>query len=249
MKLFQSLFFAALIAGLVAGAGMSIVQQWRVAPLILEAEVYEDSEAAAAEAQPAADHAAMPAHEHEHEHGADEWKPDNGFQRIGLTVLADLLAALGFAFILGAASVLTGIPVTAQNGILWGLSGFLVFQLAPAFGLPPELPGMPAADLVARQIWWWGCALATATAIFGVAKFRNWPAVAIAVVLVALPFLIGAPAQPDEASSVPAHLATSFAANALGTGAIFWLALGPLYGWLIERFERGTVRNSRLVSA
>jgi predicted cobalt transporter CbtA len=40
MKLFQRIFFAAVLAGLAAGLAMSAVQQWRVAPLILAAEVY-----------------------------------------------------------------------------------------------------------------------------------------------------------------------------------------------------------------
>ena len=52
MKLFQRIFFAAVLSGLAAGLAMSAVQQWRVAPLILEAEVYENAvpeEAALAE--------------------------------------------------------------------------------------------------------------------------------------------------------------------------------------------------------
>ncbi len=243
MKLFQRIFFAAVLAGLAAGLVMSGLQQWRVAPLVLEAEVYEQQETAAA-----------PVHEHEagapaHEHDADAWAPQDGIERVSYTVAADILAALGFALVLAAVSVLSGIEVTAKNGIVWGLAGYLVFQLAPAFGLPPELPGMPAADLGARQIWWWGCALATATAIFGIAKFRSWPAVAIGAVLLLLPHVIGAPAQPDEASSVPAHLSTSFAASALGVGAAFWLTLGPLYGWLSERLARAPAAARKAVLA
>jgi cobalt transporter subunit CbtA len=233
MKLFQRIFFAALLAGLVAGGAMTALQQWRVAPLILEAEVYEQQEAAAAPAE----------HQHEagtpaHEHDEDAWAPQDGAERIAYTVGADLLAALGFALLLSAASVLTGIDVTARNGVIWGLAGYAVFQLAPAFGLPPELPGMPAADLVTRQIWWVGCAVATATAIFGLTKFRSVPAVVVGIVLILLPHVIGAPPQPDAASAVPAHLATSFAASALGVGAAFWLLLGPLYGYFMERFAR-----------
>lgn len=243
MKLFQRIFFAAVLAGLVAGVGMAALQQWRVAPLILEAEVYES----AAPEPVAHEHdAATPAHEHDaatpaHEHDEDAWAPADGAERIGFTVAADILAALGFAFLLAAASVLSGIDVTARNGVLWGLAGFAVFQLAPAFGLPPELPGMPAADLVARQVWWWGAALASATAIFGIAKFQNWPAVVIGIVLILLPHVIGAPQLAgDHASSVPAHLATTFAANTLFVGAAFWLTLGPLYGYFVERFARST---------
>jgi predicted cobalt transporter CbtA len=44
--------------------------------------------------------------------------------------------------------------------------------------------------------------------------------------------------MPDTPSSVPAHLATSFAASALTASAAFWLMLGPLYGWLSERLAR-----------
>jgi cobalt transporter subunit CbtA len=241
MKLFQRIFFAAVLSGLVAGAGMAALQQWRVAPLILQAEVYENAapaEPAAAEHEHEHD-AATPAHEHAHDE--DAWAPADGAERITFTVAADILAALGFAFLLAAAAVLGGIEVTARNGVIWGLAGFAVFQLAPAFGLPPELPGMPAADLVARQIWWWGAALATATAIFGIAKFQSRSAVAIGIVLIALPHVIGAPQLAGEhASSVPAHLATAFAANTLFVGAAFWLALGPLYGYLVERFARST---------
>jgi cobalt transporter subunit CbtA len=230
MRLFQRIFFAALLSGLVAGIGMSALQQWRVAPLILQAEVYEN--AAPAEH---ADAAAST----EHDHDEEAWAPQDGAERIFYTVLADLLAAIGFALILAALSVLTGIEISAANGVLWGLAGFTVFQLAPAFGLPPELPGMPAADLVARQIWWWGCALATATAIFGVVRFRSWPAVTIGMVLILLPHLIGAPQLAGEHDSgVPAYLATAFAASTLFTGAAFWLALGPLLGWVNERLAR-----------
>jgi cobalt transporter subunit CbtA len=169
--------------------------------------------------------------------------PADGLERNLFTIAATTFAALGFAFVLSAASVLTGFEVTARNGVIWGMAGFAIFQLAPALGLAPELPGMPAADLVARQIWWWGTAIATATAIFGIAKFQNWPAVAVGIVLILLPHIIGAPQLVGEhASGVPAHLATEFAATTLFTGFAFWAMLGPLYGYLAERFARATSR-------
>ncbi|MEQ1770045.1 MAG: CbtA family protein [Devosia sp.] len=233
MKLFPRIFFAAVLAGLVAGLGMSALQQWRVTPLILQAEVYEN---AAPEEGAAHQHdAATPAHEHD----AEAWAPQDGAERISYTVLANVLASIGFALLLAAVSVLAGMEITAASGVLWGLAGFAVFQLAPALGLPPELPGMPAADLFARQVWWWGTALATATAIFGFARFRSWPAVAIGIVLILLPHVIGAPQLVGEhTTGVPANLATEFAAATLFTGAAFWLAVGPLFGWLNERFAR-----------
>lgn len=234
MALFQRLFFAVLLAGLISGAAMAALQQWRVVPLIIAAEAFEGTEAPAAHTHDEA--AAAPAHEH----SEDEWMPADGVERTFYTVATGIFAALGFAFVLSAASVLSGLEVTARNGVLWGLAGFAVFQLAPAFGLPPELPGMPAADVVARQIWWWGTAAATATAIYGIAKFQNVAAVAIGIALIVVPHVIGAPQPSDHASAVPAPLAAAFAANTLFVGLAFWLMLAPLYGYLAERFARST---------
>ena len=212
MALFQRLFFAVLLAGLISGAAMAALQQWRVVPLIIAAEAYEGTEAPAAHSH----EAGTPAHDDTaaaapaHEHGDDEWMPADGLERTFYTVASGLFAALGFA----------------------------VFQFAPAFGLPPELPGMPAADVVARQIWWWGTAAATATAIYGMAKFQNIAAVAAGIMLIVVPHIIGAPQPADHASSVPAPLAAAFAANTLVVGLSFWLILAPLYGALVARFSR-----------
>lgn len=238
MKLFQRIFFAAVLSGLAAGLAMSAVQQWRVAPLILAAEVYES--AAPAEAAATAEHsheAGAPAHEHDE----DAWAPQDGAERIFYTVLANLLGCVGFAFVLAAVSVLSGIEITARNGVIWGLGGFVALQLAPAFGLPPELPGMPAADLVARQVWWVGTAVATGAGMLAIAKLRNWTGIVIAAVLILAPHVIGAPQLVGEhASAVPASLATQFAAATLATGALFWLIVGPLFGWLNELLARSS---------
>ena len=241
MKLFQRIFFAAVLAGLAAGFAMSAVQQWRVAPLILQAEVYETAEAAPA----AHSHdAATPAHDHAeaasaHVHDENAWAPQDGAERVFYTVLANVLASIGFAMLLAAVSVLTNIEITAKNGVIWGLSGFLCLQLVPAFGLPPELPGMPAADLVARQAWWVATALATGAGILAIVKLRNWTGIVIAAVLILAPHVWGAPQLfAEQASAIPAQLATQFAANSLFTGAVFWLLAGPLLGWLNEGLAR-----------
>jgi cobalt transporter subunit CbtA len=234
MKLFQRIFFAAVLAGLLAGIAMAAVQQWRVVPLIVEAEVFE---AAAAHTHDAAAAA--------HEHEPEVWAPQGGAERIAYTVLADLLAATGFALVLAAVSLLAGIEITVRNGVIWGLGGFLAFQLAPAFGLAPELPGMAAADLATRQVWWWGTAIATGAGVLVVAKFRNVIALGIAAVLILLPHIVGAPAAPDEPSTVPARLAAEFAATSLATGAVFWLSAGPLLGWFSERFARSATAAAK----
>jgi cobalt transporter subunit CbtA len=236
MKLFQRLFFAAVLAGLIAGLAMTALQQWRVAPLILAAEVYETAEPTHAHDHASAEQGAT-AETSGHVHDDSAWAPSDGIERTAYTILADLLAAAGFALLLGAVSVLSGIEITTRNGVLWGLGGFLAFQLAPAFGLPPELPGMPAADLVARQVWWVSTALATAAGLLVIAKYRNWTAIGAGAVLLLLPHIIGAPGLvAEQEGAVPARLATEFAASTLTVGAVFWLTVGPLLGWFSTRF-------------
>lgn len=249
MNLFRRIFFAAVLAGLAAGIVMSGLQQWKVAPIILAAEVFEGAEAPAVHTHEHADAAAPAATAHVHEHDENAWAPQDGAERIFYTVLADILACLGFALVLAAVSTIIGIPVTAQNGVIWGIAGFVTFHLAPAFGLPPELPGMPAADLGARQIWWWATALCTGAGILAIARYRNWTAIGIAAVLFLLPHIVGAPAEPDEVSAVPPQLSTEFAAHALTVAAVFWLTVAPLYGYLVSRFAAAETHNTQAVPA
>ena len=234
--MFRNLFFAAILAALCAGLVASVLQQARVVPLILQAETYE-GEAAPHEHAPG-----TPAHEH-HEHGADEWAPRDGFERTAYTVLANLLMAAGFALVVGAVSLVANLPITLGNGAVWGLGGFLAFSLAPAYGLAPELPGMPAGDLLARQLWWAGTALATGAALILLAKTRAAWALLAAALLIAAPHLVGAPQPESHESAVPAFLAANFAANALGTAAVFWVVLGAAFGRFNEYFAQGKGRS------
>ncbi|QDZ09370.1 CbtA family protein [Devosia ginsengisoli] len=240
----RNLFAAALLAALCAGLITAAIQHFRVTPLILHAETFEGegghshgAEAVAADhehAEGTADHThdAVAATEAEPE----EWAPADGFERTAYTTLATVLAAAGFALVIGAVSMFAGLPITFANGFLWGIAGFVTFSLAPAYGLAPELPGMPAADLAARQVWWVGTALSTGAACLLLAKTRAGWAFAVAIALVAIPHIIGAPAAPDEPSAVPAHLATEFAAITLGTSLVFWLILGTVFGKLNDVF-------------
>ena len=236
----RNLFAAALVAALGAGLVTAAIQHFRVTPLILHAETFEGegghSHATEAVAADHVDAPGTPAHTHDAVAATtaepEEWAPQDGFERTAYTTLATVLAAAGFALLIGAISMFANIPITFGNGFLWGIAGFLAFSLAPAYGLAPELPGMPAADLVARQVWWTGTALATGAAFILLAKTRASWAIAVALALIAAPHIIGAPAAPDEASAVPAHLATEFAAITLGTSLVFWVILGSLFGKL-----------------
>jgi cobalt transporter subunit CbtA len=218
---------AALLAGIAAGFLMGAIQQVRITPLILEAEKYEQAGGH--------DHGAAGATETAAE---DAWAPHSGVERTLYTTLASVVAGAGFAALLAGISVLLGVPVTARNGILWGMAGFLAVSLAPAAGLPPELPGMPAADLMGRQIWWGATIAATAVAI-GLFSLRQeaWAKIA-AIVLLALPHLIGAPEPVSHESGVPAALSAAFAANSLAAAAIFWCAIGGFLGLAMDRFVK-----------
>ncbi|KKC33179.1 CbtA family protein [Devosia psychrophila] len=239
----RNLFAAALLAALCAGLVTAAIQHFRVTPIILHAETFEGEGGHSHGAEAVVDHVdapGTPAHSHDVVAATvaapEEWAPQDGFERTAYTTLATVLAAAGFALVIGAVSMFANIPITFANGFLWGIAGFLTFSLAPAYGLAPELPGMPAADLVARQLWWTGTSLATGGAILLLAKTRaNW-AFAVAVALVVAPHIIGAPASPDEPSAVPAHLATEFAAITLGTSLVFWLLLGSLFGKFSDVF-------------
>ncbi|KKB80572.1 hypothetical protein VW29_17130 [Devosia limi DSM 17137] len=234
--MFRNLFLAALVAALCAGLVTSAFQAWRVTPLIFAAEAFEGGGEAvhtheAATPAPGQDAATtMPAHDH----GEEEWMPQDGFERTAFTLFSNILAAAGYALIIGAVSVLFALPITFANGILWGLGGFAAFTLAPALGLPPGMPGMPVADTLARQVWWFGAALSTGAALVLVAKVRAPWALAVAVALVLLPQLIAAPQAPDDPTGVPPRMTAEFVAAVIYNGALFWVVLGLAFGRMAD---------------
>jgi len=222
---------AAIIAGMLAGAVAGAFQIWRVTPLIIAAEVYENQGGTGA----AHGHDAGVAADHSHGEADEPWAPEDGIERTAYTLLATLVMGVGFAFVLAAAVMFTGRDITIQNGVIWGLAGFVVFTLAPTTGLAPELPGMPAAELIPRQTWWWGTALATGGGIALVALQPNLALKAVGAVLIAAPHIIGAPRPEAHDSAVPAALAADFAANSLAMMALFWIVLGVSLGWFLNR--------------
>lgn len=227
---------AAILAGIAAGLLMGGIQHVRLTPMIIVAESFEG-------AAPAHDHgtaAAASAADHQHEQDAEGWMPADGFERTFYTTVTAMLTGAAFALMLAGISLLAGIPITAANGAIWGLCGFLAATLAPAAGLPPELPGVPAADLGARQIWWVSTIVATGLALLIVAKSKQLMTLAAAAILIALPHLIGAPAPVTHETAVPAGLAASFAANTIAAGAVFWVLIGTLLGLAMSIMTRDT---------
>ena len=237
---------AALVVGLIAGGVLTVLQNLRLTPLILAAEVYEKADdakkdAAAGQTAPPACKETMPGMKTCPDDGTAEWEPAPGLQRVGLAGVASLLAGGGFAAMLAGLSLLLNVPITRANGWIWGLSGYFAVHLATSVGLAPEIPGMPAADLLARQIWWVGTIVATGAAIYCFAIRKEFWAPFVGVVLLALPHIIGAPLAPESETSLPPALAAEFAANALACAAVFWLVMGVLLGRflppIVEKFE------------
>ena len=252
---FQRLIWAALACAVVVGSVQTGVQRWQAAPLILAAEVYEAQKAEALEpVAPAAhahSHAAVP-HEHAHEHGgAKEWEPENGFERIGWTWVANSLHAFSMALlvfaVMGVWLYRRGAAVGSLSLAAWvAAAGFVSLHLWPSLGLQAKVPGMETAPLHARQVWWVlavGSAVgACAVAGFGRASWR-W---LVAAALLALPFLVGAPQlQGDalagfgpEARVALAQLSGQFIWATTGVALSFWGSMGLVGGLAFQRWVR-----------
>ena len=228
--MFRRVFATALIAGALCGLGISAVQELTTTPLILHAETFEKGGHNALDSGIRFASRAFA-------HGdAAAGAPIGGLERTLYTTLANVLTGVGFALLLAACFALAARPVDGRTGILWGIAGFATVNLAPALGLPPEVPGAMTADLAARQGWWLLCAASTAAGLWAMA-FRGgavWTALGIA--LLAAPHLIGAPRPDEVGGAVPPEIAAHFAAASLVTAAIFWCGLGWLSGALWKRF-------------
>ncbi len=121
-----------------------------------------------------------------------------------------------------------------RRGTLWGAAGYLVFFVAPAVGLPPELPGTEAAPLHDRQVWWTGTVILSATGL-GLAVFaKNIAVRVLGLALMATPHIVGAPVAAIHGGTAPQELAREFVRAAYVANAAFWLALGALVGRVLK---------------
>jgi cobalt transporter subunit CbtA len=222
----------ALLAGFVACLAVTAVQQAVVVPLIVQAESFEDARVTAPPAAQGRGAGASAGHHHDE----DAWKPADGFQRIAFTALANLGIGVGFALILVAAVTLSGRPLDARHGLLWGAAGFATFALAPAVGLPPELPGSVSAAVLPRQAWWLATAAATGTGLALIVFGRHAALKLLGAAAIALPHAVGAPHPPGgEAGTAPPELAARFAVLSLASAALFWAVLGWVSGAVWRR--------------
>ncbi|KAJ03568.1 CbtA family protein [Sulfitobacter mediterraneus] len=214
---------SAVFAGAAAGLLTGLLQLVFVQPVLLHAELYEGGDLVHFGAEAVSAHPELP--------GFD-------LMRDGLSVIFTMLTYTGYALILvGAMSFAEerGTPITARWGILWGIAGFVAFHLAPGFTLAPEVPGVAAADVTARQIWWFATVAAAVVALWLIAFGRSPIMILIAAVLLAAPHLIGAPEPDTFAGPVPTEIGALFAARAFGVGLAAWVMLGAFAAYFWQR--------------
>jgi cobalt transporter subunit CbtA len=214
---------SAVFAGAAAGLLTGLLQLVFVQPVLLHAELYEGGDLVHFGAEAVSAHPELP--------GFD-------LMRDGLSVIFTMLTYTGYALILiGAMSFAEerGTPITARWGILWGIAGFVAFHLAPGFTLAPEVPGVAAADVTARQVWWFATVAAAVVALWLIAFGRSPIMILIAAVLLAAPHLIGAPEPDTFAGPVPTEIGALFAARAFGVGLAAWVMLGAFAAFFWQR--------------
>ena len=232
MNTVRRLVFAAACAGLLTGLLVTVMHQVGTVPVIVRAEVYER----AADAGHDTGHAAQPAGS-THEHEDHAWEPRDGLERTAYTVLGDVLAAIGYGLLLASAFALRGREVTWRAGLWWGLAGFATFTLAPGLGLPPEVPGTEAAPLLSRQVWWVATAVLTGSGLALLAYGRQWAWSVLAVLLIALPHLWGAPQPAEPGSPAPEALTHQFVVAVTVVSFLSWAVLGSSTAYFYRRFS------------
>lgn len=221
-KLLTSALFAGAVSGLIAG----LLQIIFVQPVLLHAELYESGQLVHFGAQAVSAHPDLL-----------EFDP----MRDLLSIVFTMMTYCGYAFILVALMLLAeerGAEVTPRNGMIWGVAGFIAAHFAPGLTLAPEVPGVAAADVGARQIWWFATVISAGVALWLLAFGRGWMLWGVAVILLAAPHLIGAPEPDSFTGPVPPEVAALFAARAFGVGMAAWVILGCFAAYFLDKEQR-----------
>jgi len=228
---FSRIIYSAILVGVVVGALLSSLQIASLNPIIFAAESYQLDAVETATGN-GDGHST-----HRHEHDDEAWVPTDGLERTAYTLLANILVGTGFAAMVLALMcqfcLARKADISWSQGSLWGLAGFSALFLAPAIGLPPEIPGMAAAAVEYRQAWWALCALSVAIGL-GILAFARARVKASGLLLLAIPYIVGAPQanapmfrHPDPSVvQTLVDLHQRFVFISTFTNLIFWLVLG-----------------------
>jgi len=222
--MYSRILTSALFAGAAAGLIAALLQLVFVQPVLLHAELYESGELVHFGGAAVSAHPELP--------GFDA-------MRDGLSIVFTMLTYTGYALVMVALMSLAeaqGHTVTARTGVLWGLAGFITFHFAPGLTLAPEVPGVAAADVFDRQIWWTATVAAAGIAMWLLAFGGNLVSYLIAAALLLAPHLVGAPEPDTFTGPVPTEIGALFAARAFGVGMAAWVLVGCFAGhfWQAE---------------
>ncbi|MGK7753840.1 MULTISPECIES: CbtA family protein [unclassified Roseovarius] len=227
--MFTRLLTSALFAGAAAGLIIALLQLFFVQPVLLHAELYEGGDLVHFGTDSTV--------------SATPELPGFDAVRDGLSIIFTMLIYSGYAMILVALMSLAesrGAVINARAGLVWGVAGFVAVHLAPGFTLAPEVPGVAAADVYERQIWWFATVLTAAIAMWLIAFSRSWAGWGAAVVLLLAPHVIGAPEPEVFTGPVPTEIGALFASRALGIGLAAWVMLGAFAGFFWSRESEAT---------
>ena len=212
--MFTRIVTSALFAGGAAGLAAGILQWQFVQPVLLHSELYEQGLLTHFGGTLNSTDVAL-----------DRLQP----MRDALSIIFTMLLNTGYALILIALMSIrqqSGDELTPHKGIIWGIAGYVAVHLAPALSLPPEVPGVAAADVELRQIWWVCTVAATSIGLWLIAFSRNITRIIPAIILILLPHLIGAPEADVFTGPAPTEIGALFASRALGVGLASWAVLG-----------------------
>jgi len=208
-----------MFAGVAAGLISALLQLVFVQPVLLHAELYESGELV---------------HFGAAQISANPQLPGFDALRDGMSILFAALVYTGYSLILIPLMSIAeqrGQEITPRNGMLWGLAGFIAFHFAPGLSMAPEVPGVAAADLELRQIWWLATVITAGVAMWLIAFGKTRIAYGIAAVLLLAPHVIGAPQPISFTGPVPTEIGALFAARAFGVGMVSWVILGASAGY------------------
>ncbi|MGH1540648.1 MAG: CbtA family protein [Arenicella sp.] len=238
---FSQIILRSIVIGIIVGCVFSVAQIFFVNPLIFQAETFEVAES----------------HDHgSHNHDEEAWGPADGLERTFYTVSANVLTGIGFAAVI--LSLMSQLQLqngrnqlNLGQGLMWGLGGFAAFFVAPAIGLPPEIPGVEAAQVEHRQLWWLFAVLGVGIGIlvlfFAPLKFK-----VLGLVSIVLPYIIGAPhhegplfSHPDPAAvEALTAIHQQFIVASSASNFLFWIVLGFVSAWFLKSVGQDAVTDA-----
>ena len=246
--IFSRIIYSSIVIGLVLGMLLTSLQIAGLKQIMVEAERYETLATEMPAGHGNSGHS-------DHSHADDLWAPTQGLQRNAYSFLANVLASTGFAAIMLALMNQFQLPRKGNigwgQGSLWGLAGFATLFLAPAIGLPPEIPGTLSAPLEHRQLWWALAVLSVAIGL-GIFAFAAVRIKTLGLLLLVIPYIVGAPqvdtpmfqhADPSVTQAL-INLHQQFVIISAFVNLIFWLSLGLCCRFVFNRWFRGLVLSA-----